>query len=126
MACLFLFDLLLKRVEKLGVEKVKDSDLQAVADLFYGGNGCAVISAANNVIEGGLRNAAQRCQLINGNAPCGTQLQYALACCFSDIHGITPQFHLRLIKCFLLLLYRFPCGKLNSKELTMMLVCAKI
>ena len=75
--------------KKLGAEEITDVNLQAVADLFDGGNGGAVVSSADDIIKGGLRNAGECCHTVDGYVVLGAQFQYALARCLADIQCST-------------------------------------
>ena len=47
------------------IEEIDDCDPQTVAQLLQRGNGGAVVAAADYIVYGGLRNAADRAQLVN-------------------------------------------------------------
>ena len=47
------------------IEEIDDRDPQAVAQLLERGDGGAVVSAADHIVHGGLRDAADRAQLVN-------------------------------------------------------------
>ena len=51
--------------EQIIIEEVNDRDPQAVAQLLQRGDGGAVVSAADHIVHGGLRDAADRAQLVN-------------------------------------------------------------
>ena len=51
--------------EQIIIEEVDDCDPQAVAQLLERGNGGAVVSAADHIVHGGLRDAADCAQLVN-------------------------------------------------------------
>ena len=51
--------------EQIVVEEINDRDPQAVAQLLQRGDGGAVVAAANHIVHGGLRDAADRAQLVN-------------------------------------------------------------
>ena len=51
--------------EQIVIEKIDDCDPQAVAQLLERGDGVAVIAAADHIVHGGLRDAADRAQLVN-------------------------------------------------------------
>ena len=51
--------------EQIIIEEVDDRDPQAVAQLLQCGDGGAVIAAADHIVHGGLRDAADRAQLVN-------------------------------------------------------------
>ena len=51
--------------EKIIIEEVDDRDPQSVAQLLDRRNGRAVVAATDHVIHGGLRDAADRAQLVN-------------------------------------------------------------
>ena len=51
--------------EQIIIEEVNDRDSQAVAQHLQRGNGGAVISSADHIVHGGLRDAADRAQLVN-------------------------------------------------------------
>ena len=52
-------------LEQIIIEEVDDRDPQAVAQLLQRGNGGAVIAAADHIVHGGLRDAADRAQFVN-------------------------------------------------------------
>ena len=51
--------------EQIGIEKINDRDAQTVAQLLQRGDGSAVVAAADHIVHGGLRDAANRAQLVN-------------------------------------------------------------
>lgn len=51
--------------EQIIIEEIDDCDPQTVAQLLQRGNGGAVVAAADYIVYGGLRNAADRAQLVN-------------------------------------------------------------
>ena len=52
-------------LEEIIIEEINDRDPQAVAQLLERGNGSAVVSAADHIVHRGLRDAADRAQLVN-------------------------------------------------------------
>ena len=93
--------------KKLRAKELPDRDTQSVAQLFYGGNGGAVVSAADNVVDGGLRYAAEAAEPVDGQAVLPAQLQDTLSDCFADIHALTS-----VTFCFQ---YRTSCRYLQEK-----------
>ena len=53
-------------LEQIIIEEINDRNPQAVAQLLERGNGGAVVSAADHIVHGGLRDAADRAQFVNG------------------------------------------------------------
>lgn len=51
--------------EQIIIEEINDRDAQAVAQLLERGDGGAVVAASNHIVHSGLRNAADRAQLVN-------------------------------------------------------------
>ena len=51
--------------EQIIVEEIDDRDPQAVTQLLQRGDGGAVVAAADHIVHGGLRDAADRAQLVN-------------------------------------------------------------
>ena len=51
--------------EHIIVKEVDDRDPQAVTQFLQRGDGGAVVAAADHIVHGGLRNAADRAQLVN-------------------------------------------------------------
>ena len=51
--------------EKVVVEEIDNRDTQPVAQLLDRRNSRAVVAATNHVVHGGLRDAADRAQLVN-------------------------------------------------------------
>jgi hypothetical protein len=51
--------------EQIVIEEINDRDPQAVAQLLQRGNGGAVVAATDHIVHGGLRDAADRAQLVN-------------------------------------------------------------
>lgn len=51
--------------EQIIIEEIDDRDPQAVAQLLQRGDGSAVVAAADYIVHGGLRDAADRAQLVN-------------------------------------------------------------
>lgn len=52
-------------LEQIIVEEINDRDPQTVAQLLQRGDGGAVIAATDHIVHGGLRDAADRAQLVN-------------------------------------------------------------
>lgn len=57
--------LLLQGKKGIGVEKINNGDPQPVAEFFYGGHGGAVVAAADNIVQGRLRYAADGCKVVH-------------------------------------------------------------
>ena len=51
--------------EQIVIEEVDDRDPQSVAQFLERGDGGAVVASADHVVHGGLRDAADRAQLVN-------------------------------------------------------------
>ena len=51
--------------EQIIIEKINDRDPKTVAQLLECGDGGAVIAATDHIVHGGLRDAADRAQLVN-------------------------------------------------------------
>ena len=51
--------------EKIIIEEINNCDPQAVAQFLQCGDGGAVVASADHIVHGGLRNAADRAQLVN-------------------------------------------------------------
>ena len=51
--------------EQIIIEEINDRDPQAIAQLLQRGDGGAVVSATDHIVHGGLRDAADRAQLID-------------------------------------------------------------
>ena len=52
-------------LEQIIIEEVDDRDPQTVAQLLKRGDGGAVVASADHIVHGGLRDAADRAQLVN-------------------------------------------------------------
>ena len=52
-------------LEQIIIEKINDRDSQAVAQLLQRGDGGAVVASADHIVHGGLRDTADRAQLID-------------------------------------------------------------
>ena len=52
-------------LEQIIIEEINNCDPQAVAQLLQRGDGGAVVAAADHIVHGGLRDAADRAQLVN-------------------------------------------------------------
>ena len=95
-------NLLLQILEEGAVEKLQDRDLQPVADLLDGGNGSGGVSAADDVVQRGLRDAADGGKLVERNIVRSAQLQYAKSDRFANSHNISPNSNgLILLYCIL-------------------------
>lgn len=68
------------------MEKLVNGHIQPVTKLLDRGNGRTVISSADDIIDRGLRNAADRAQLIDGNIAFLTQSNNSLLDRFSNRH----------------------------------------
>ena len=86
-ASFWLLDLLLQRVKLRCGEKFTERNIQSVAKLFDCGYACAVISAADDIIYGGLCDPAHAAQLIDGNTPHPAQFNDAASNSFTNTHG---------------------------------------
>ena len=62
-----LLEFLIQIPEQVGIKELRDSNSQAIAKLFDGGNGGAPIAATNNVVDRGLGDTAHGAQLVDGN-----------------------------------------------------------
>ena len=62
---MLLFHFQLYIFEKIIIEKINDRDPQAIAQFLQCGDGGAVVAAANHFVHGGLRDAADRAQLVD-------------------------------------------------------------
>ena len=51
--------------EQIIIEEIDDRDPQPVTQLLERRDGGAVVAAANHIVHGGLRDAADRAQLVN-------------------------------------------------------------
>ena len=87
---LHLLNFLLQASEDIGMEKLLNCDTQTVAELFYGRNGSAVVPTAYDIIYCGLRDSAQRAELVDGNISLIAQLQYPFSYSFSYGHRYHP------------------------------------
>lgn len=83
-------NLLLQIAEQFVFKEFCNGDVQTVAQFFDGGDGGAVIPSAGDIVDGGLRNTAERSQLIDGDAMDAAKLQYAEFYCGSYRHFIYP------------------------------------
>lgn len=52
-------------LEQIVIEEINNCDPQTVAQLLQRGDGGAVVSATDHIVHGGLRDAADRAQLVN-------------------------------------------------------------
>ena len=52
-------------LEEISIEEINDRDPQTVAKLLDRRNGRAVVSTADHVVHGRLRDAADRAQFVN-------------------------------------------------------------
>ena len=52
-------------LEQIIIEEIDDRDPKAIAQLLERGDGGAVVAASNHIVHSGLRNAADRAQLVN-------------------------------------------------------------
>ena len=52
-------------LEQIVIEEINDRDPQTVAQFLKRGDGGAVISSADHIVYGGLRDAADRAQLVD-------------------------------------------------------------
>lgn len=70
------------------MEEFGDGDFQAVADFLDGGDGGGVVAAADDIIEGGLGDAADERQAVDGDLAFLAKLQNPLAYRLSDGHSV--------------------------------------
>ena len=110
---MLLFYFLLQFSEDLRVEKIDDGNIQTVAQLFYCGNGGAVISPAGDIVYCRLSDAAESAQLVHCDAPVAAKLQYSVSYRIPNCHIDHPNLNeLRQD-------YPFHTGKITSFELIM-------
>ena len=76
------------------MEELINCNTQTIAKLLDGRNGCAVVSAADDVINCGLRHTADTAQLVNRDITLLTQLDNSLPDSLTYSHG----YHLFLSK----------------------------
>ena len=69
------------------MEKVLNADTQSVTQLFQGCDSRAVVSAADDIIDGGLRYTTQIAELVDGNPALSAQLDNTLSDSLSDVYG---------------------------------------
>ena len=73
--------------EQFTVKKFFKGDTQTVAQLFDGGDGGAVVASADDIVDGGLSDAADAAEFIDGNVLLPAELYDALFYRLADIHG---------------------------------------
>lgn len=78
-------------VEKGRIEKFRNGDLEALADLVYDPQFYRVIGTGDEVVQGGFGNAAFCEQLVLGHAPLLKKLGHPLTDCLIQLH-IHPTF----------------------------------
>lgn len=83
---LALFHFLIQIEEQLVIEKALNGNAKAITELLDGGNGGAVVAAADDVIDGGLGDTADVAQFIDGQILFLAQKQNTLPYSFADIH----------------------------------------
>ena len=69
---LVLFHFRLYIFEQVVIEEINDCDPQPVAELLDRRNSCAIVAATDDVVHSGLRDAADRAQLVNSQIALGT------------------------------------------------------
>ena len=62
--CFCLFNFLFQSQKQIRMEEFIDCDTQSVAQLFDGGNGSTVVSAADDIVHSGLCHAAHAAELV--------------------------------------------------------------
>ena len=62
-------DFLLQVLEQGAVEELQDRDFQPIADFLDSGNGCGAVASADDVVQGGLGQAAHSAELVDGQIP---------------------------------------------------------
>lgn len=88
----FLFQI----AEDVIVKKGADRNAEPIAEFFDGRNCCAVVSAADDVVYGGLRDTADGTKFVDGKVMLVAQRQDADLDRFTDYHNSHP-FKQRLI-----------------------------
>ena len=76
------------------MEEFVDCNTQTVTQLLNSGHCCTVVSSANNIVHGGLRNATNAAKFVNGNIAFLAQLNDSLPDGFAYGH----RYHLFLSK----------------------------
>ena len=76
------------------MEELIDCNTQTVTQLFDCGYSCAIVSAANNVVNSGLRNTANAAEFVNGDISFLAQLNNSLP----DSLAYGHRYHLFLSK----------------------------
>lgn len=69
------------------MKKLLDADTQTVAEFFDRGDRRAVISAADDVVDGGLGHTAQVAELVDAEFLFFAEIQNAQPYRFPDVHG---------------------------------------
>lgn len=85
-----LFYLLLQTPEQFGVKEVLYADFQTIAQLLDGRNRDAVVASADDVVHGGLRNAAHGAEFVDGQAALRAQFQNPFFDGGANRHGCHP------------------------------------
>ena len=81
-----LFYFPVKIAETFCFKEFLNGDFQAIADLFDGGNGGAVVSPAYYIVQCGLGYSADVRQAVYSNLFLLTQFLYAEPGCLTDVH----------------------------------------
>ena len=84
------FELLLELLEQVGIEKLCDRDPQAVTELLDRGHRRAVVASADDIVHGGLGDAALDAEGIDGNIAGPAELNDPLPHRLSDSNGASP------------------------------------
>ena len=88
------FDFRLQIMEKVRFEKILNGHSKPVAYFFQRRNGNALVSSADKVVEGRLRNAAFRTQPVEGYVVIAAQFQDTRSGGFSNSHRNHSKFFL--------------------------------
>ena len=76
--------------EQITVEKGGQIDFQAIADLLYGGYRSGMIPAADDIVQGGLGNAALGAKAVQRQLVFPAKLHDSLPNCFLGCHIKRP------------------------------------
>ena len=82
--------LLFKIPEQVRMKEILYCDSESITELFDRRNGCAVVTSADDIIDGRLRNAAEIAEFVNGDALRITQFNDSHSNRFSDAQQVSP------------------------------------
>ena len=83
-----LLNFLFQIPKKITVKEIQNRDVQPVTDFLDGGDGGALIAAADDIVQCGLGDATQGAKPVDGDLPLSTKLEDSIFNCNANDHSV--------------------------------------